>query len=117
MKKESGRKELKILKKSLDARKKSDIHWQYTVAVSAPDEAGLLEANRRLNVPVKFYSADELNAVPGVFDESEFVRKTVGVGNVCERAACAAGGTLMIRKTARDGVTVAAAVSDWRITF
>ena len=34
--------ELKILKKSLDARKKSDIHWLYTVAVSAPDEAGLL---------------------------------------------------------------------------
>ncbi len=81
------------------------------------EEAGLLEAARQLKVPVAFYSADELNAVPGEFTESEFVRKTVGVGNVCERAACAAGGTLVIRKTAKDGVTVAAAVSDWRVTF
>jgi hypothetical protein len=34
--------ELKILKKSLDARKKSDIRWRYTVAVAVPDEAAAL---------------------------------------------------------------------------
>ena len=81
------------------------------------EESGLLEAARRLKVPIRFYSADELNAVPGEFTESEFVRKTVGVGNVCERAAAAEGGSIIIRKTAKDGVTVAAAVSDWRIEF
>ena len=32
----------KILKKSLDARKKSDIHWRYTLAVSVADEARVL---------------------------------------------------------------------------
>ena len=36
--------ELKILKKSLDARRKSDIHWLYTVACSVPDEAAALAA-------------------------------------------------------------------------
>ena len=34
--------EIKILKKSLDARKKSDIHWRYTLALTAPDEASAL---------------------------------------------------------------------------
>ena len=34
--------EIKILKKSLDARKKTDVHWRYTVALSVPDEAAAL---------------------------------------------------------------------------
>ena len=33
----------KIVRKSLDARKKSDLHWRYAVAVSAKNEAVLLE--------------------------------------------------------------------------
>ena len=80
--------------------------------------------------------SDELLKVEDEFSESEFVRSTVGVGNVCERSAvcCIAShcgktletesqdvsmntGRLVIHKTARDGVTVAAAVCDWRIEF
>jgi len=34
--------EMKIVKKSLDARKKSDIHWTYTVAVAVADEDAVL---------------------------------------------------------------------------
>ena len=34
--------EIKILKKSLDARKKTDIHWLYTLALTVPDEASAL---------------------------------------------------------------------------
>jgi len=34
--------ELKILRKSLDSRKKTDIHWQYSVAVSVPEEDAVL---------------------------------------------------------------------------
>ena len=48
---------------------------------------------------------------------SEFVRKTVGTGNVCERAAVLAGGELIIKKTAVNGVTVAASVQERRIEF
>ena len=58
---------------------------------------------------LRFYTADELAAVPGEFSSSEFVERTVGVGNVCERAACAEGATLMMGKQAGDGVTVALA--------
>ena len=81
------------------------------------DEAGLLASAKVLKAQTVFYTADELNAVPGEFAESEFVRKTVGVGNVCERAAVCGGGTLIIPKTAKNGVTVAAAVKEWRIEF
>lgn len=81
------------------------------------DEAGLTDCAARLGVPLSFYSAQELAAVPGTFSASEFVRETVGVDNVCERAAVCAGGSLIIPKTAADGVTVAAAELDWRVAF
>ena len=81
------------------------------------DEAGLTDCAARLGVPLSFYSAQELAAVPGTFSASEFVREAVGVDNVCERAAVCAGGSLIIPKTAADGVTVAAAELDWRVAF
>ena len=40
--KESGIKELSIVKRSLDARKKPDIFWVYTVDVKVSDEADIL---------------------------------------------------------------------------
>ena len=81
------------------------------------DEKGLLECAAEMGVTPDFYSAAELEALKGDFEESEFVKKTVGTGNVCERAAAMTGGELIIRKTACDGVTVAAAVQSWRIEF
>ena len=51
-----------------------------------------------------------MNQVPGDFKESAFVKKQIGVGNVCERSACAAGGTLLVEKQAGDGITMAAAL-------
>lgn len=43
-------KELIITKKSLDARKKKDIHWLYSVAVNTRNEDGLLARTRSRNV-------------------------------------------------------------------
>ena len=74
------------------------------------DEPAIVELARLRKWPTRFYSADELNAVPGSFEASEFVRRTVGVDNVCERAALAEGGTLVLGKQAGDGVTVALAL-------
>ncbi|MGN1347124.1 MAG: cobalt-precorrin 5A hydrolase [Eubacteriales bacterium] len=81
------------------------------------EEAGLSEYAKAMNLPISFYSADELNAVEGEFVSSEFVRKTVGVDNVCERAAVIEGGKRIVPKTAKNGVTVAAAMQDWSVTF
>ena len=80
------------------------------------NEAGLLDCCRDHGWPVTFYTAEQLNAVPGEFAKSEFVKNTVGVDNVCERAA-ASGGRIIVRKTALNGVTVAVAEMKWGIDF
>ncbi|MBR3146904.1 MAG: cobalt-precorrin 5A hydrolase [Eubacterium sp.] len=65
------------------------------------------------------FTAEELGRAEGDFDSSEFVKKTTGVDNVCERAAVtSSGGKLLLKKFAHEGVTFAAAAApyhpDWR---
>ena len=81
------------------------------------NEAGLLECCRSHGWPIRFYSAPQLNAVQGSFSKSEFVKNTVGVDNVCERAAAASGGEIIVKKTALNGVTAAVAEMKWGIEF
>ena len=76
------------------------------------EEEGLIKLAQYLGCKYITFSAGELESVLGDFDESDFVKKTVGVSNVCERAAiCGAGeGSELIRKkTALDGMTLAEA--------
>lgn len=83
------------------------------------EERGILALADRMGVPFVTYSAEELKEINSeeVFAESEFVRSVTGVGNVCERAALKGAGArkLLIPKTARAGVTVAAAVMDYTV--
>lgn len=74
------------------------------------EEPALLRFCQKYHLPLQTYSADALRAVPGLFSHSDFVEKTVGVGNVCERAAVkACGGALLAGKTAMKGMTFALA--------
>ena len=77
-----------------------------TIDVKAHEE-GLLAFCRARNIPLATYSAEELSQVEGSVSPSDFVRTTVGVDNVCERAALADGGKLIFPKLAHGGVTVA----------
>lgn len=81
------------------------------------DEAGLLELAGEWNVPLLTYSTQELAQVSGDFTSSPFVEQVTGVDNVCERAALASGGTLLRKKTAKDGVTVALAMEELHLTW
>lgn len=83
------------------------------------DEQGLLTFAKEYALPVRFYSAEELNAVEGNFIPSAFVAKTVGVDNVCERAAVldSQGGKLLLHKTGRNGVTLAVAAENYVVEF
>ena len=84
------------------------------------DEAGLLAACTALGADIRFFTAEELSAAEGSFTPSEFVKSTVGVDNVCERAAvcsAGAGAKLIVKKNGRDGVTVAVAAEDRRYAF
>ena len=85
------------------------------------EEPGLLEFCRKWQLPFVTYTAEELSQVEGEekFTESEFVKQTVGVGNVCERSALAAAGRkkLLQGKVAEGGVTVAVAVQEYKVYF
>lgn len=75
-------------------------------------ETGLLYYESKNRIPFYTYSAEELQALDGVFEESLFVQSVTGVANVCERAAvklAGDGGELLIKKQAKDGMTLAVA--------
>lgn len=80
-------------------------------------EPCILRLCDELKIPLITYTPEQLAAVPGSFAKSEFVERTVGVDNVCERSAAAGGNKLILRKTAADGVTVAAAERNVLIDF
>lgn len=92
------------------------VHTLASIDVKA-GEPGLLAAARERGWKPRFHSAQELLSVPGSFSASEFVRQTVGVDNVCERAACATGERLLLGKRAARGVTVAVAVREPHLSF
>lgn len=74
------------------------------------DEKGLLGFCEKHDLRISAYTAQELMDVEGDFSSSDFVKSVTGVDNVCERSAVkCSGGRLILRKTAADGVTVAAA--------
>ena len=74
------------------------------------EEPGLNALADTLGVPFVTFGAQALEeaALPGWdFSESERVRSAVGTGNVCERAAVAAGAQrILLAKTAKDGMTI-----------
>lgn len=71
------------------------------------EEAGILSFSKSQNIPARFFSAEELNAVPGTFSDSSFVREVTGVDCVCERSAASAGGGLLAGKHKYGPVTLA----------
>ena len=81
------------------------------------DEEGLLSFCREQSIPIRFYSAEELNAVSGDFTPSAFVKNVTGVDNVCERSALIGADHLIVTKTACHGVTVAVATEKWEVHF
>jgi len=84
------------------------------------NEEGLLSYCHVGGFPVSFYTAAELNDVKGDFSHSDYVFKTVGTGNVCDRAAMRSAGKnaeLLISKMILDGVTVGVAQEKWSVSF
>lgn len=99
------------------------IPWSAIRAVASidvkKDELGLGAFCQQHALPFLTYTAQELSEVPGQFTASAFVQHTVGVDNVCERAAIKASenGQLLRGKTPCGGITVALAVHDWEVVF
>ena len=81
------------------------------------DEQGLLAYAETAGLPISFYPADALAALEGDFTPSDFVRSVTGVDSVCERAAMMGAAALLVRKTAKNGVTVALAAENLEVSF
>lgn len=84
------------------------------------EEAGFLSWSRKEKISFLTFSAEQLQETEGEFHASAFVREQVGVDNVCERAAlaaCGKNGRLICGKHAEDGMTIAIAKRDWRVSF
>lgn len=83
------------------------------------NEAGLLQFCERRKLSLTTYTAEELEQAEGEFTTSEFVKKITGVSNVCERSAVLGSeqGSIIQKKVAKDGVTIAIAKKDWSVEF
>ena len=88
----------------------ADISLIASTAVKA-DEPGILEAARELGIEARFFENNALKRAIERYglEKSEFVRETIGIGNVCEAAALASveRGTIALPKRAYDKTTVA----------
>lgn len=72
------------------------------------DEKAIISLAEDLELPFVTFSSEELNSVSQKVSHSDFVEKTLGTDNVCERAVFASGAQeLILPKTARNGMTLA----------
>ena len=83
------------------------------------NEPGLLSLTEKKGWKFRTFSAEELRAVPGIYQASAFVQSVTGVDNVCERSAKLASnyGKIIIEKHGACGVTVACAEKDWSVNL
>ena len=73
-------------------------------------ERGLIELATELGIPFITYTVEELISLEGRFNDSDFVKDTVGVGNVCERSVAfymKNAGKIVVQKVSKDGMTCA----------
>ena len=89
------------------------------------DEECMTGLAEKLEVPFITYSAEHLDGAGKAdscgyeFDESDFVRRTTGTGNVCERSAFLSSGRgkIIVKKRSEGGMTLAVAMRDWKCRF
>lgn len=89
------------------------IHSLKALATVEPKarEKGVVEAAESLGIPLEVVRLEEVRGVEKDFETSEYVRRAIGVGAVCEPAAVLGGRKARLRQGKRklEGVTVAIA--------
>ncbi len=75
------------------------------------DETGILELAEKMDLPLKFFTREQLDNVNGIQTPSLMVEKHIGVKSVCEAAAIKASktGKLIVPKRKNRNVTMAIA--------
>lgn len=88
-----------------------DIYAVCTIDIKENEETIKRFCNRHV-IPLLTFEARLLDKAKGDFTPSEFVKKTTGVDNVCERAAvlgAGPGAELIVKKKCGEGITLAVA--------
>lgn len=84
---------------------------QLASTVVKSDEAGLLAVAEKLDIPIEFFPNQPMAEIIDKYqlEESSFVKKTIGIGNICEAAAlCSVPyGRIALGKHKYEKVTVA----------
>lgn len=91
----------------------SEIH---TIDIKKHEKA-IIQFSKDNNIPLKFYSSNQLMSISGEFSHSDFVMKTTGADNICERSAAVNGGVIIVPKQAENGMTFAASEENIFIDF
>jgi cobalt-precorrin 5A hydrolase len=97
------------------AVKKADINLDHVRLLASADiksnEAGLIEASLKLNIPIRFISSDRIRNTRRNFKCSQFVQEKVDLPAVAEPAALIAGTrtSLILPRKVHNHVTVAIA--------
>ncbi|NFV13971.1 cobalt-precorrin 5A hydrolase [Clostridium sporogenes] len=71
------------------------------------DEKAINELSSFLECPFITYSIDEIKKIEHKFKSSDFVRKTIGIGSVCEPSIELKGATIIKEKQKLNGMTLA----------
>lgn len=83
------------------------------------NEKGLLSFCEQYQIPFHTFSVEQLLNVKGNVSHSDFVEQITGVDNVCERSALCSSqyDNIIVNKRVKNGVTVALAVENVKISF
>ncbi|WP_242851032.1 cobalt-precorrin 5A hydrolase [Clostridium sp. L74] len=71
------------------------------------DEKAIKELSNFLECPFITYNIDEIKKIEHKFKSSDFVRKTIGIGSVCEPSIELKGATIIKEKQKLNGMTLA----------
>ena len=118
-----GKDAASIQSAAIECLQEADLYKEALHSIASIDlkkeEPGLLSLAESWHLLFETFTEEELKTVKGEFTPSKFVKKITGVDNVCERSAVLASGqgTLIRKKTGRDGVTTALAAGNRRIHF
>lgn len=70
------------------------------------DEAGIIQASKYFNCPLKIFTVEEIKEVEDKFSKSQFVKDTVGVYSVSGPVAFLQGGKIISEKSKHNGITI-----------
>lgn len=99
-----------LVSEVLKCLEKNNIDKRSVVAIGSIDikknEKGILKLRDILECEFKVFSKEEMLPIENQFEISPFVKKTVGVGSVCEPAVKLLGGEIILGKQKLGGVTL-----------